>query len=390
MRALVIALAAALLVTPAAQARPDEPASTQTSEGIRGPSAAPRTGTGRWRTVIGEVTTEDVAPGVTYRAWTSQSDPARDPMRVHVIEVDLALARLDLLAGRVPQRRTVLAHARDELALAAVNGDFFDIGDTGAPLGQSVDQQRGIRSGRTSGWNRAFWIGGDGVPHVGTLNLRGRATNLRRLRLASVNGATVPAHSIGVYTQAWGTTRGARVTDGRTRRVREVVLGRGRVVSNRPRLSRGRPITGRVLIGRGQGAARLRALRVGQRVRLRWGFALNPRVAVGGSEALVRSGALIATDDVELHPRTAVGIDRDTGHVLLMVVDGRSESSSGATMVELGSLMLEAGAEAALNLDGGGSSTLVARDVSGELAVRNAPSDGRQRPVPNGLVVLSR
>ena len=162
------------------------------------------------------------------------------------------------------------------------------------------------------------------------------------------------------------------------------------MASNRARLSKGRLITGRVLIGRGEGADRLSRLRRGQRVRLAWGFGRAPQFAVGGSEVLLRSGDVLATDDVELHPRTAVGIDHQTGHVLLVVVDGRSESSSGATLVELAELLQAEGADVALNLDGGGSSTMVARDPLGELAVLNAPSDGRSRQVPNGIAVLSR
>jgi exopolysaccharide biosynthesis protein len=47
--------------------------------------------------------------------------------------------------------------------------------------------------------------------------------------------------------------------------------------------------------------------------------------------------------------------------------------------------MLELGAEDALNLDGGGSSTMVGLRPDGILSVLNSPSDGQQRPVPNGL-----
>ena len=63
-------------------------------------------------------------------------------------------------------------------------------------------------------------------------------------------------------------------------------------------------------------------------------------------------------------------------------------------MVELANLMLELGAEDALNLDGGGSSTMVGLRPDGLLGVLNSPSDGAagglpglQRPVPDGLQV---
>jgi exopolysaccharide biosynthesis protein len=95
----------------------------------------------------------------------------------------------------------------------------------------------------------------------------------------------------------------------------------------------------------------------------------------------------VATDDVDLHPRTAIGIDRDSGQLMLLVMDGRQELSRGATMKEFANLFLRLGADDALNLDGGGSSILVARQPDGSLAVLNSPSDGHPRPVANGLEI---
>ncbi len=94
---------------------------------------------------------------------------------------------------------------------------------------------------------------------------------------------------------------------------------------------------------------------------------------------------MVTKDNGELHPRTAIGIDRDLRLLHLVVVDGRSESSSGQTLLQLANLLRSLGDDAALNLDGGGSSTMVAKDPAGLLGVRNSPSDGAQRAVPNGL-----
>ena len=108
-------------------------------------------------------------------------------------------------------------------------------------------------------------------------------------------------------------------------------------------------------------------------------------MAVGGSVQLIRSGTVITKGNGELHPRTAIGIDRDLRLLHLVVVDGRSESSSGQTLLQLANLLRSLGDDAALNLDGGGSSTMVAKDPVGVLGVRNSPSDGSPREVPNGL-----
>ena len=100
--------------------------------------------------------------------------------------------------------------------------------------------------------------------------------------------------------------------------------------------------------------------------------------------------AEVPIDDRELHPRTAVGVDHDTGEVLLLVVDGRSSRSRGYTMVELANLMVDLGADEAVNLDGGGSSTMVGRNRRGKVAVLNTPSDGGQRRVANAISVRYR
>ena len=49
----------------------------------------------------------------------------------------------------------------------------------------------------------------------------------------------------------------------------------------------------------------------------------DPEVAITGNKVLVLHGVRAVVDDLEMHPRTAIGIDRDTGQVLMLVVDGR-------------------------------------------------------------------
>jgi hypothetical protein len=82
------------------------------------------------------------------------------------------------------------------------------------------------------------------------------------------------------------------------------------------------------------------------------------------------------------HPRTAIGETRD-GKLLLVTVDGRQKGlSRGMSLPELANLFLKYGAINAVNLDGGGSSAVVVRNV-----IANSPSDGRERPVANMLLV---
>ena len=82
------------------------------------------------------------------------------------------------------------------------------------------------------------------------------------------------------------------------------------------------------------------------------------------------------------HPRTAVGLSEDRRTLYLVVIDGRT-GPVGMTCRELATFMRELGAHYALNLDGGGSSTMWIRGTG----TVNAPSDGAPRTVANHLGV---
>ena len=124
----------------------------------------------------------------------------------------------------------------------------------------------------------------------------------------------------------------------------------------------------------------------------------HPRQAVGGHPVLTRDSVVVADVDtsgsasfIARNPRTAVGIAKDGRRLLLAVIDGRQKGySDGMSLRETAVLMLALGARDALNLDGGGSSTLVYTDSAG-LHLANHPSDaGGERTVGDALAVVSR
>ena len=144
-----------------------------------------------------------------------------------------------------------------------------------------------------------------------------------------------------------------------------------------------------MLIGRGRSVKLLKGLKKvsgsrspgASRVARRWPSAATARCCVNGQRVVI--------NDQLMHPRTAVGIDEDANKVLLLTIDGRTAASRGYTMVELANMMTALGAENALNLDGGGSTTMVGHTDAGILSVLNVPSGGGERFVPNGLAVFS-
>ena len=357
------------------------------SDGVRGPLASPVPDWLRGATSTTEVESYRVAPGLRYRHWV-QTD-VRGPVHAHLLRANLDKPRLSLEyvgPAHVSERAALSSLLDADEAVAGVNADFFDISDTGAPLGVGVDDGR-VLHGPRSGWITGFSLTGRSDARIGAVPVRAVVVRGPRIRITDVNSPHLGIDGIGMYTARWGTAPGHAVTDGAPRRnVRQVHIRRGRVVSNTRSVSTGVPIRGRLLIGRGAGARQLaERLPVGRRIKIAVSAAGAPRVAIGGSEVLVARGEVLTTDDGELHPRTAVGIDSDTGRVLLLVVDGRSDASRGYTLLELARLMVELGAEGVLNLDGGGSSTMGVTPPGGALTVANSPSDGQERPVPNGL-----
>jgi hypothetical protein len=131
------------------------------------------------------------------------------------------------------------------------------------------------------------------------------------------------------------------------------------------------------------------------------GYAVHEKVtlhnALSGSEQIVTGGKVTVADSAwnrELAPRTAIGLTAGQ-HLILVVVDGRQKAvSEGMTARELAELLAgSCGAADALNLDGGGSTTLaiadpVARLVNVPVGVNDAA--GTQRAVGSSLAVFAR
>ncbi|WP_317423025.1 phosphodiester glycosidase family protein [uncultured Acidaminococcus sp.] len=152
-----------------------------------------------------------------------------------------------------------------------------------------------------------------------------------------------------------------------------------------------------VLSGNGSAAAFLNGLRTGDKVTVTQTLgnqAADSAASVGSAgPQLVRDGRVQVTSEEEeiaddiaqgRAPRTGVGIKKD-GTVLIVVADGRSDSSVGMTLTEFGRYFVQLGADRAMNFDGGGSSEMV---VNGK--IMNDPSDGSERPVRVALGVFRK
>ncbi len=294
----------------------------------------------------------------------------------------LGVATLSSQASAFPRSRG--------LPLAALNGDFF------ARQGPCLGDPEGlcIRDGElisAPNGKSAFWIGPDRSLHLGPV--------VSLLSMITPEGASIP---IGLneerqerpvlYTPALGTrTPSANGTEcvllaepGADRPVRPGLRSSFRLESvhsggNLPIPERG------VVLSLPERFELPGPIRTGSV----WTLSTETRpdlrgvsTALGGGPALLKDGqpTQFQSSDAR-HPRSAIGWN--SHHFFLVQVDGRQPGVSvGMSLSELAAHMARIGCTDALNLDGGGSSTLWARGQ-----VMNNPCEGAERPMGNALLI---
>jgi len=109
--------------------------------------------------------------------------------------------------------------------------------------------------------------------------------------------------------------------------------------------------------------------------------------ALGGYHWLIKNSQKVPQGDLSIEPRTAAGITLNN-MVYFIVADGRQAAySNGMSFNNLSDIFFALGVKDAINLDGGGSSTLVIKE-NAEWRVKNKPSDGSQRMVANAWTIV--
>lgn len=387
---------------------------------------------------------QDAPCGVTIGRTTHR---LADGRQVHVTALTVAptahVTVGPVVAHRLTTTESVGRMARRAGAVAAVNGSFFDTpaspafsGYAGDPLGirvvdgellsEAADGRTAlILPGRRGGRARVDEVRStlalsaadgatrelDGVNRVpgrivgcgGTGGDRSAATGLPESRPRH-NQLCVDDSEVVAFTPRWG----EHTPPGGPGSTEAVLTADGRVSEVRSPAGGAIPRDGSTLAGVGAGADWLRAhAGTGQRIAGRTAVTdrtgrdiLAPGVSVmGAGPALLRGGAVrinaaangvgAASADAR-HPRTVAGVKAD-GTLLLVVFDGRSARSAGVTLREAAEILRELGAVEGLNLDGGGSSTMV---VGGEVVNRpsdsGAPGGRRQRKVADAIAVIPR
>ena len=284
--------------------------------------------------------------------------------------------------------------------ISAINGDFFDMTTIkGLTYGTSIiagEIKTAVKSSTVLG------IKEDGDCFIDTLNMEGVFTyKKRKISIDTVNRLRWGEQAV-IYTPFFGKTTLNTVTgtDIIVRGV-ELPLKANQVYSGviekivPDTMNTEIPADGVVISLPGKAFKQFTGAVVGDKVSFYVNFDKKDlKYAVSGAPRLIEGGQLSAElaerkDAKERHPRTAVGIKDNK--LIMVTVDGRQPGySDGMNLYEMAEFFLGQGVEDAMNLDGGGSTTMTVR-TQGNASVRlvNHPSDGRERYVGNSIQLVS-
>jgi hypothetical protein len=339
----------------------------------------------------------EIAPGIEFARYHLAS--AAGPLVVTALALDLAEPTLSLgpvLASDrlVSSGETLSSMALRTGAVAALNADFFDVGNTYQPLGIVATSGTLLRSpsARTAlTLTKAGAVRIGPVPFAGTVRVGERSWGLQGV------GRLPGDNEIVLMQPAYGPLPGAPG-------VQLVPLG---AVPGTPGTYRAgpaedlalphEPVFGLVL---GAAVSSIGLPVAGDAVSLE--IATDPpleqiALSLGGGPQLLKDGSPYddpqppARDEANrLNPLSGALRTRD-GRLVLVEVDGRAPLVSvGLRRPEFAALLAALGAIDGMGFDGGGSASLVAR-LPGDLApqLQTVPSDGRERPISDALAVVS-
>lgn len=340
---------------------------------------------------------EPLARGVTFRSIVDPSGP----FAIQVVSVDLtAPSTLDTALGtsELAGLETTSSIATRHDALVAINGDFAM--SSGRPVHAYAEDGRLLQSEQTAG--RSFAV--DAAETTAYVGFPKQTISVARgdgavQPIAKVNAGGPGFDDVIEFTKEGGALEQPS-GNGCSARLRVLDLpsldaaGQARQQQMVEHVQcDGTPLPfgdGDVLSAAAGGSkeAFIRSLTPGEQLLHRWSLGWpGVKDSLGGNPDLLSNGAITPSVDgtgafFSRNPRTAVAAG--PGKVHLVVVDGRQPGYSvGMTLRELARFLRTLGATDALNLDGGGSSTMV---ING--AVTNRPSDATERGVANALLVL--
>lgn len=352
-------------------------------------------------TYYDQKTEKTVTRGVTYEKSSRMTDAGIQ--NIHVLKVDLTESTLEIkeveTTGDYGLKETVKKLLTDNGAVAGVNSDFFGLsGSYSAAFGPIVRDGEVISAGtslnKSEGQYAAFFMDEDGNPFFDYFTMTAKFGNEKKMiELASLNKVTSMVFPIYLDRNAMKDTSSL---DKRFENLVKFVVEDDEItyVSQK-----GETVTvpedGYLIVMSGDYRTNAAYMfEAGDKITLDITSSVDLdeiETSFGGGGKLLVDGKITTVNSIVAagrQPRTAFGVSKDGNTAIFMVVDGRGDSI-GATHWEMGLLMQEYGAYEAMHLDGGGSSTMVAKTTeNSSLTVQNEVSEGSERKVINAVGIF--
>jgi len=356
------------------------------------------------------INSEDLAPGVVHH----EVYLLQGPWSIHIIEIDLVRAWKAGIRLRTAKSDPALEGEKTSnmatRAIAAINGDFFY--SSGRPLGMQIHEGTLLQGPNA---RSAFAITADGSPMIAVFRFRvGLSTAAGQvLAIARFNRESVARGPIfyNYVAQTWKDSVHAAVgfqlqSMGERLAINDTIAAR--VLQVRRRSWPLRLDLDQWLVAVGSEDLPTRSIAPGDTIKLSFGLPPATRdlqEAIGGGPRIIRDGSTSVEYErehldysfaMDRNSRTAIGYAHNRQTLFLVTVDGGQPGYSvGMRLEELADFMAHeladftvsgANAYQALNMDGGGSTTMVVRR-----RVVNHPSDPiGERSVGNALLVVEQ
>lgn len=355
--------------------------------------------------VFDTVNSRTIGPGTQYMHIVETTKPySIDVMVVDLSNEYVAIESVkanDKMNGL--EKTTSMAQRKSEQGhqvIGAINGDFFY--GTGVPINVQITNGEFVRN--PAGFS-AMGFTYDKIPVIGRPQFTGKLICNQTEREVNKVNSTRSANSLMFYNHIYGSSTNSNeygtelsvtpITDWKVNDTTWFVAGEFEERVGDMAI----PDGGGVLSAHGTAETFiLNNISPGDTIALILGLTNSPEnitQMVGGYPQIIKGGQNYVdkgfneeggpSHTYERHPRTAIGINSDSTKLFLITVDGRQTISMGMTLPELADFMILLGVEDAVNLDGGGSTTMVANHE-----IVNSPSDySGERNVANAWLVVS-
>ncbi|MFO7941971.1 MAG: phosphodiester glycosidase family protein [Bacillota bacterium] len=342
---------------------------------------------------------EILGPGITLFHYDLDVSGNTLPARQVLVDLRNSHVRVGAMSPErgFNHRETVRKMAARLDAVVAINADLFHMTRPAAPFGLHIEEGEILSSPFSNARDNTLGIDEAGTARIDAWPFRGRVyINGISNSLDGYNQSyQYNDDGIFLYDSRWGgDISGSFFSEPVVAvTVKSSTITRLEVTSESVNI----PSDGFILVGEGEGAEFLNQIaRVGGHVDYDLGLASADelKAAVAGHSLIVDSGLplpsqSLASPGSTRASRSALGVDRE-GRILRLVTVDATGSSAGITMEELALFMSRLGSDRAINLDGGGSTTMVARPL-GEFTpvLASSPRTGFERAVTNGIGIFN-